>query len=218
MKLDIPVRRISGGRRILRSDLYCWSFTKRKTRSDALSEDVKRQVYEYWKKSGISRPTGNKSDVKRGRLGPNINASHMIQILEKTQTEVYTNFTIENPETKYHKDPLKNCKTSSIIKIMQYLDLNDFILILGPQDAAGRILKRQADLAVSRGQCRNQTAKDLYNFGIKFLTATKSETCRRRIYRYLETIQYNAPLYFKPVNKMRSVHSVRVNIQKVTYR
>jgi hypothetical protein len=51
-KLDLPIRRISGGKRIrtkvLTSDNSCWSFTKRKTRSDALSDEVKRKVYEYW--------------------------------------------------------------------------------------------------------------------------------------------------------------------------
>ena len=64
----LPIRRISGGKRIrikvLTSDNSCWSFTKRKTRSDALSDEIKRKVYEYWPKPGVSRPTGNKRDVK----------------------------------------------------------------------------------------------------------------------------------------------------------
>jgi len=103
-KLDLPIRRISGGKRIrtkvLTSDNSCWSFTKRKTRSDALSDEVKRKVYEYWQKPGVSRPTGNKRDVKRERLGPSIYASHMIHILEKTQTDIYTDFRRENPDIK----------------------------------------------------------------------------------------------------------------------
>ncbi|VDI16270.1 Hypothetical predicted protein [Mytilus galloprovincialis] len=508
MKLNIPIRRISGGRRIrtriMRSDHFCWSFTKRKTRADALSEDVKRQVYEYWQKSGISRPTGNKSDVKRERLGPNIYASHMIHILEKTQTEVYTDFKIENPEINISQRCFENCKpffvrpvrqkdrqtcccryhveikaafkacmsfrkqilsekeTENIVptncpvfrdikdlysvtlcntedrfydisclkrecnicsvdnfelldeesdesesamdvkwekfeyinfnvkggktvrklqlvtketkagvlfshikellktfpfhqhkaswqneqfkslvssllfgscvcvhdfsenyrcsemqelqstyfqktevsvhvsiihrhamlecdgiesteeipyiitehfyvispdqqhdhffvhevrkQIYEYLrsisynttciheftdgcpsqyksrhcfgdlsntfsdfpELNRFSRNFfetshakGPQDAAGGILKRQADIAVLRGRCRIQNAKDLYDFGTKSLTTTKSGTCRRRIFRYLETIQRDFPLSFKPVNKIRSIHNVR---------
>jgi hypothetical protein len=52
-KLDLPIRHISGGKRIrtkvLTSDNSCWSFTKRKTRSDALSDEVKIKVYEYCK-------------------------------------------------------------------------------------------------------------------------------------------------------------------------
>ncbi|OPL20828.1 hypothetical protein AM593_09181, partial [Mytilus galloprovincialis] len=225
MKLNIPIRRISGGRRIrtriLRSDHFCWSFTKRKTRADALSEDVKRQVFEYWQKSGISRPTGNKSDVKRERLGPNIYASHMIHILEKTQTEVYTDFKIENPEINISQRSFENCKPFFVrpvrqkdrqtcccryhveikaafktcmsfrkkyypkkkLKIMylQIAHVDNFKLLDeesdesesamdvkwekfeyinfnvkgGPQDAAGGILKRQADtsIAVLRGRC-----------------------------------------------------------------
>lgn len=60
-----------------------------------------------------------------------------------------------------------------------------------------------------RGRCRIQNAKDLYDFGTKSLTTTKSGTCRRRIFRYLETIQRDFPLSFKPVNKIRSIHNVR---------
>ncbi|VDI79809.1 Hypothetical predicted protein [Mytilus galloprovincialis] len=319
MKLNIPIRRISGGRRIrtriLRSDHFCWSFTKRKTRADALSEDVKRQVYEYWQKSGISRPTGNKSDVKRERLGPNIYASHMIHILEKTQTEVYTDFKIENPEINISQRSFENCKPFFVRPVRQkdrqtccyeesdesesamdvkwekfeYINFNvkggktvrklqlvtketkagvlfshikellkifpfhqhkaswqneqfkslvsslsfgscvcvhDFSEnyrcsemqeLQRPQDAAGGILKRQADtsIAVLRGRCRIQTAKDLYDFGTKSLTSTKSGTCRRRIFRYLETIQRDFPLSFKPVNKIRSIHSVRYQNSEV---
>ncbi|CAC5406377.1 unnamed protein product [Mytilus coruscus] len=252
MKLDIPVRRISGGRRIrlnseIRPLLLELYKKKKKTRSDASSEDEKRQVYEYWKKSGISRPTGNKSDVKRERLGPNIYASHMIQILEKTQTEVYTDFRIENPEIKISQRSFENCKPFFVRPIRQkdrqtcccryhveikssfkayeesdesesamnvkwekfeYINFNvkgdktvkklqlvtketkagvlsfthyrtneNFSisstlssLPFGPQDALGGISKRQADLTVLRDQCRTQTAKDLYNFGTKFLT------------------------------------------------
>jgi hypothetical protein len=40
-------------------------------------------VYDFWLSPGISHPTGNKSDIKRERLGPNINASHMAQVIEK---------------------------------------------------------------------------------------------------------------------------------------
>ena len=32
---------------------------------------------------------GNKSDIKRERLGPNIYSSHMAQVLEQTQTDAY---------------------------------------------------------------------------------------------------------------------------------
>lgn len=103
-ELQLPIRRISGGKRIrttiLRSDKSCWTITKRQTRSDATSESVKQLCYQYWLSAGMSRPTGNKSDVKRERLGPKIYASHMIHVMEKSQTEIYQHFRIDNPDVK----------------------------------------------------------------------------------------------------------------------
>jgi hypothetical protein len=49
-------------------------------------------VYDFWLSPCISHPTGNKSDIKRERLGPNIYASHMAQVIEKTQTDAYIDF------------------------------------------------------------------------------------------------------------------------------
>jgi hypothetical protein len=46
-------------------------------------------VYDLWLSLCISHPTGNKSDIKRERLGPYIYASHMAQVIEKTQTDAY---------------------------------------------------------------------------------------------------------------------------------
>jgi hypothetical protein len=46
-------------------------------------------VYDFWLSPGISHPTGNKSDIKRERLGPDIYFSHMAQVIEKTQTDAY---------------------------------------------------------------------------------------------------------------------------------
>ena len=44
--------------------------------------------------------TGNKSDIKRERLGPNIYTSHMAQVLEKTQTDAYIDFVAKYPDIK----------------------------------------------------------------------------------------------------------------------
>jgi hypothetical protein len=57
-------------------------------------------VYDFWLSPGISHPTGNKSDIKRERLGPNINASHMAQVIEKTQTDAYIDFVAKYPDIK----------------------------------------------------------------------------------------------------------------------
>jgi hypothetical protein len=76
--LGISARRISGGKRIetkiLKSESSAWNRTLRKTRRDAISDRTKRIVYDFWLSPGISLPTGNKSDIKRERLGPNIYA------------------------------------------------------------------------------------------------------------------------------------------------
>ena len=122
-KLDFPVRRISGRKRIrtkvLTSDNSSWSFTKRKTRSDTLSDEVKRKVCEYWQKPGVSWLTGNKRNIKRERFGPSIYASHMIHILEKTQTDIYTDFRRENPDIKISHRSFENCKPFFVRPVRQ---------------------------------------------------------------------------------------------------
>jgi hypothetical protein len=58
-------------------------------------------VYDFWLSPDISHPTGNKSDIKRERLGPNIYPLHMTQVLEKTQTEAYIDFVAKYPDIKF---------------------------------------------------------------------------------------------------------------------
>ena len=86
-KLGLPVRRISKGYRvrtkILHSEASSFDYTKRKTRSDALSDDNKKLIHDFWCAPENSHPTGNKNDVKRVRTGVNKYSSHVIQILEK---------------------------------------------------------------------------------------------------------------------------------------
>ena len=57
-------------------------------------------MYDFWLSPGISHPTGNKSDIKRERLGPNIYASHMAQVIEKTQIDAYIDFVAKYPDIK----------------------------------------------------------------------------------------------------------------------
>ncbi|CAC5421574.1 unnamed protein product [Mytilus coruscus] len=80
----------------------------------------------------------------------------------------------------------------------------------GPQDAAGGIIKRQADCAILRGQTQIRTAKDLYEYANSFLTQPMSH-CKRRIFRYAETIHRDNRLSFKPVPSIRSLHQVRAS-------
>ena len=49
---------------------------------------------------GISRPTENKNDVKRHRVGPKSCLSHPLYILVKTQTETHMDFKETHPDIK----------------------------------------------------------------------------------------------------------------------
>jgi hypothetical protein len=64
----------------------------------------------FWLSPGISHPTGNKSDIKRERLGPDIYFSHMAQVIEKTQTDAYI-----EPEIRLVGIP--NCLQSCILHL-----------------------------------------------------------------------------------------------------
>ena len=74
---------------ILKGEEIIWLTTKRQVRKDALSEDVKERVYNFWIFSA-SRPT----------VGKKIWTGHAKHVLEKTQTEVYLDFKQNNPEIK----------------------------------------------------------------------------------------------------------------------
>lgn len=71
-----------------------------KNQKDALAEEHKKMIYNFWISAGISRPSANKNDFKRVRIGPKSYASHMKYILEKTQTEVYLEFKDKFPHIK----------------------------------------------------------------------------------------------------------------------
>ncbi len=78
----------------------------------------------------------------------------------------------------------------------------------GPQDAAGGLLKYQADMAVLRGKYFIQNAADLYNFAISALTVPKSEGCKRRVFRYIPTITRTTSRSYKPILGIRSIQQV----------
>ncbi|VDI71490.1 Hypothetical predicted protein [Mytilus galloprovincialis] len=139
-KLGLPVRRVSRGHairtRILKSKKSSWTYTNRKTRSDAITPDTKKRIYEFWCKPGISRPTGNKANIKRVRIGPKTYSSHMTHILEKNtdrynecySTPVYdsisdvVNATLcENVEGSHNLQCLKRNCSDCGVKILNFL-------------------------------------------------------------------------------------------------
>jgi hypothetical protein len=58
-KLELQPRRLSNGQRVrtsvLRSEKSCFEYTKRKTRSDMTSDEVKKLVYDFWISPAASR-------------------------------------------------------------------------------------------------------------------------------------------------------------------
>lgn len=80
----------------------------------------------------------------------------------------------------------------------------------GPQDAAGGLLKNQADMAIIRGRVTIQNAFGLYKFTKDNLTIPKSHGCQRRIFKYIETIPRSVTRQYKPIPGIRSIHQVLV--------
>lgn len=86
---------------------------KRETRRDALSEDTKKLVYDFWTHSA-SRPTENKNDIMRKRVGPKVSVEHPKHVLELTQTEAFQKFTKEHPNVKIGQRKFETLKPFSV--------------------------------------------------------------------------------------------------------
>jgi hypothetical protein len=61
-RLGVSVKRLARSApirtQILHSNKSCFEYPKRKTRSDALSDDLKKRIYDFWCLPEISYPTG----------------------------------------------------------------------------------------------------------------------------------------------------------------
>ena len=83
----------------------------------------------------------------------------------------------------------------------------------GPQDAAGGFLKKQADLAVLRGTTKIQSARDFYDYANKYLVVPKSGIYKRRIFKYIESIdRIGKTTEYKPVSENRKIHNIRSDL------
>jgi hypothetical protein len=76
----------------------------------------------------------------------------------------------------------------------------------GSQDAAGGFIKRQADIAVLRGITIIQNAKDLFSFCNNDLKEPKRALFKRRIFRYVESVDRDNIRNFKPISNNRKIH------------
>jgi hypothetical protein len=103
-RLGLRFNRITSGTKkretVFRSEEACLANTFRKVRNDRITDDVKQKVYDWWVSSKASQPTGNKSDVKRKRIGHKTYLSHAVHIMLKTQSEIYKDFKTEYPDIK----------------------------------------------------------------------------------------------------------------------
>lgn len=80
----------------------------------------------------------------------------------------------------------------------------------GTQDAAGGLIKRQADAAVHKGKAIIQCAQDLFDYATRELSVPKkTEGCTRRIFRYIPEVMRTRPRLFKTISNIRSLHQVR---------
>ena len=71
---------------------------RKKNRKRSLSIEHQETIKEFWHNK--SRPTADKCDIIRKRIGYKTYLSRPRQILEKTQTEIYNDFIVEHSEVK----------------------------------------------------------------------------------------------------------------------
>ena len=74
-----------------------WLFTKRKPRIDSVNEEVKLTICQFWTFEA-SRPTGDKKDLVRKRIGPKQYLEHAKHVLDQPQSEAYFSFRAKHPE------------------------------------------------------------------------------------------------------------------------
>ena len=94
---------------ILKGEKPSWLVSKRKVRFDALSEEVKREVYDFWT-TQASRPTGDKKDFVHYRTGKSQYTEHAKHILEKSQTEAFLEFQALHPNMKIKQRKFESLK------------------------------------------------------------------------------------------------------------
>lgn len=94
---------------ILKGKVENWLYTKWKVQEDALIDEDSKIIYDYWTNTA-DRPTGDKKDFVKKRIGKNEYFHHAKQVLEKTQTESFIEFTSLHPEIKVKQRKLESFK------------------------------------------------------------------------------------------------------------
>ena len=89
------------------------SFSSRKKRKDAIPKDHKKIAEEFW--ISKSRPTGDRRDIKRKRIGCKAYKEHAKQVLEKTEREIFLDFKNEHPHIKMGETMFRKCKPFFVV-------------------------------------------------------------------------------------------------------
>lgn len=117
-RLNINRGRVSKGfqhcTKILQEGKQCWTYTELKTRSDALSEEVKKSGHDFWAGPEVSRRTGNKGTIQK-RIALKVYVQHEKQILEMTQTKVFLAFKRKYPDVKMGQRAFEKCRPFYVI-------------------------------------------------------------------------------------------------------
>lgn len=95
--------------KILAGERKSWLYTKRRVRRDALSEEDGKKIFSYWTYTA-SRPTGDKKDLAKQRIGKQEYVHHAKHVLEKTQTEAFLEFQELHPEVKVKQRKFESLK------------------------------------------------------------------------------------------------------------
>ena len=101
--------------KILREEKRCWTYIEHKTRSDALSEEVRKLVHNFWAGPEVSHRTGSKKGTIQKRIMPKVYVQHEKQILEMTQTEVFLALERKYPDVKIGQRAFEKCRPFYVI-------------------------------------------------------------------------------------------------------
>ena len=125
---------------VLENKSCSWIVTERKTRRDAVSEDHRKLAQDFWSSPEISRPTGNKKDFIRQRVGPKEYIHHEKQIMNTTQTEAFVLFKQKHPLIKMGQRCFEKCKPF-------------FVLPTRPQDRLSCCCRSHVEIRMLFAKC-----------------------------------------------------------------
>ena len=95
--------------KILSGEKKSWLYLERRTRGDAISQEDKQLVLNYWTYEA-SRPTGDKKRYSKEKNRKKKYIEHAKHVLEKTQTEAFLEFQAIHPDVKIKQRKFESLK------------------------------------------------------------------------------------------------------------